>query len=75
LFAQVEPTFPSIDVSSSPLLPPLQIVAESDDRRMYKVRVVTPFGPAEIPMRISLFTPLQNGNLTVQKADAVDILE
>ncbi len=69
------PTFPSIDVSASKLLPPLKIVEESEDGRMYKIEVQTPRGVAQIPMRISLFTPLQNGNLTVQKADLVDILE
>jgi hypothetical protein len=62
-------------VSASRLLPPLKIVGESEDGRSYKIEVATPFGIANIPMRISLFTPLQNGNLTVLKADTADILE
>jgi hypothetical protein len=64
-----------VDVSACKVLPPLKIVAESEDQRTYKVEVQTPFGKAQIPMRTALFTPLQNGNLTVQKADVVDILE
>lgn len=53
----------------------MKIVAESDDGRMYKMEIVTPRGVAHIPMKMSSFTPLQNGNLTVLKADVVDILE
>jgi hypothetical protein len=70
-----QPTFPTIDVSESRLLPPLTIVAESEDRKMYKIEIMTPRGLAHILMRTTLFTPLQNGNLTVLRADAIEILE
>jgi hypothetical protein len=62
-------------VSETKLLPPLTIVAESEDRKHYKIEIQTPRGVTHIPMRTSLFTPLQNGNLTVLRADIVEILE
>jgi hypothetical protein len=59
----------------SKLLPPLKIVEESEDQRSYKIELSTPFGVTHVMMRSSLFTPLQNGGLTVLKADVVDVLE
>jgi hypothetical protein len=56
-------------------MPPLKIVAESEDRKLYKVEVASPRGLLTIPMKVDLFTPLQNGNLTVLRADAIEILE
>jgi hypothetical protein len=68
--------FPTINTSEySTLLPPLTIVDESRDGKLYKIAVDTPFGRAEIPMRTALFTPQSDGNLTVLKADIVDILQ
>jgi hypothetical protein len=64
-----------IDVTASSLLPPLTIVDESEDGRLYKVEVTSPKGPVYITVKTSSFTPLQNGNLTVMKADVVDLLE
>lgn len=56
-------------------MPQLKIVAESEDRKLYKIEVASPRGVLTIPMRVDLFTPLQNGNLTVLRADAITILE
>jgi hypothetical protein len=56
------------------VLPPLTIVDESEDGRLYKVEITSPRGPVYATIKTTLFTPLQNGGLTVQKADAVDIL-
>jgi hypothetical protein len=56
-------------------LPPLTIVDESEDGRLYKVEVISPKGPVYITVKTSAFTPLQNGNLTVLRADAYDVLE
>jgi hypothetical protein len=70
-----KPNFPKINTSESPLLPPLSIVAESNDGKMYKIAVDTPRGNTEILVRTSVFTPQSDGNLTVLKADVVDILE
>jgi hypothetical protein len=72
---QTAPVFPTIDVSVSKLVPPLKIVAESEDQRSYKIELMTPFGVTQVMMRSSLFTPLQNGNLTIMKADVVNVLE
>lgn len=49
--------------------------AESEDRKLYRVEVASPRGLLSVPMRVSLFPPLQNGNLTVLRADVVEILE
>jgi hypothetical protein len=69
------PRFPTIDVSGSPLIPALKIVAESEDRKLYKIEVISPRGILTVPMKVDLFTPLQDGNLTIMRADAVTILE
>jgi hypothetical protein len=69
------PRFPAVDVTASSLLPPLTIVDESEDGKLYKLEVTSPRGPVFITVKTDLFTPLQNGNLTVMKADTVDILE
>jgi hypothetical protein len=69
------PRFPTVDVSASPLLPPLTIVDESEDGKFYKIEVTSPKGPVFVTVKSDSFTPLQNGQLTVQKADAIDILE
>jgi hypothetical protein len=53
----------------------LTIVDESEDGRLYKVEVISPRGPVFITVKASSFTPLQNGNLTVMKADTIDVLE
>jgi hypothetical protein len=39
------------------------------------VEVISPRGPVYITVKTSAFTPLQNGNLTVLKADVIDVLE
>jgi hypothetical protein len=67
--------FPTINVSESPLLPALTIVAESEDGKLYKVQAASPRGIVTVPMKVDLFTPLQDGNLTVLRADAVTVLE
>lgn len=69
------PTFPTINVRETKLLPALTITAESEDRKLYKIEVASPRGLLSIPMKQSLFTPLHNGNLTVLRADAIKILE
>jgi hypothetical protein len=69
------PRFPTIDVNGSTLIPALKIVAESEDRKLYKIKVASPRGLLTVPMKVELFTPLQDGNLTVMRADAVKILE
>jgi hypothetical protein len=69
------PHFPTIDVSETKLMPPLKIVAESEDRKLYKMEVASPRGLLTIPKKVDLFTPLQNGNLTVLRTDAIEILE
>lgn len=62
-------------MSEIKVLPPLKIVGESEDRKTFKIEVNSPRGPATIPMKVSLFTPKQDGNYTVMKADAVEILQ
>jgi hypothetical protein len=56
-------------------LPPLTIVDESEDGKHYKVEVISPRGPVFITVKTDVFTPLQNGNLTILRADVVDVLE
>jgi hypothetical protein len=76
MFPQIpKPTFPAVDVSEVRLLPPLKIVDESEDRKTFKVEVVTPRGVVHIPMRVSLFTPKQDGSYIVLKADAIEVLQ
>jgi hypothetical protein len=62
-------------VSGTSLLPALTIVAESEDRKLYKIQVASPRGLLTIPMKTDLFTPTQDGNLTVLRVDAIEILE
>jgi hypothetical protein len=57
------------------LIPPLSIVDESEDGKLYKIEVISPKGPVYVTMKTTLFTPLQNGGLTIMKADAVSVLE
>jgi hypothetical protein len=72
---ETQPKFPTVDVSEVRILPPLKIVAESEDRKSFKVEVATPRGVVKIPMRVSLFTPKQDGNYIVLKADAAEVLQ
>jgi hypothetical protein len=64
-----------VDVSEVRLLPPLKIIAESEDRKSFKIEIVTPRGVVNIPIRVSLFTLKQDGNYIVLKADAAEILQ
>ncbi len=70
-----KPSFPKIDVSEIRVLPPMKIVGESEDRKSFKIEVASPRGTATIPMKVSLFTPQQDGSYTVLKADAVEVLQ
>jgi hypothetical protein len=67
--------YPSVDVSEARLVPPLRIIARSTDQKTYKVIAEHPSGDVTILVRDLLFTPTQDGNFTVLKADAVDFLE
>jgi hypothetical protein len=62
-------------VSEVKLLPPLRIKARSNDQKFYKVVASHPQGNVTIVVRDSLLTPAQGEGYTVQKADAIDILE
>jgi hypothetical protein len=62
-------------VSEVRLLPELKIVEESEDGRTFKIEVASPRGVVRIPMRVSLFTPKQDGNYVVLKADAAEVLQ
>jgi hypothetical protein len=67
--------YPAVDVSETPLLPPLRIVSLSLDRKTYKVVAEHQSGEVTILVKDSLFTPKQDGSVTILKADVVDILE
>ncbi len=67
--------FPTVNTSECKLLPPLTIVDESNDGKLYNVEIHTPKGKALIPMRTVWFTPQSDGNPTVLKADAINVLE
>jgi hypothetical protein len=67
--------YPAIDVSEVTLLPPMQIVARSDDQKLYKVLVSHPLGELTILVKDSTLTPKQDGSFVVLKADAIDVLQ
>lgn len=63
-----------MDVSEARVLPPLQIISRSLDHKFYKVLVEHPSGEFTIVVRDSLFTPKNDGNFTILKADVVDFM-
>jgi hypothetical protein len=67
--------FPTVNTSESKLLPPLKIVDESEDGKLYNIEINTPKGKATVPMKTAWFTPQSDGNLTVLRADVADVLE
>jgi hypothetical protein len=64
-----------VDVSEVKVLPKLRIMAVSDDRKLYQVVAEHPAGDVTILVKDALFTPTNDGNFTVLRADVVDILQ